>query len=388
MIHGKFSDAPLKGSYALGVITAVNVDRHTVTIQPYTTIEDYKDVPLFRPPGVLSLPQEDDIAIMFINKRGQPIVLGFYPKFVNDALNEKAEYIIRPGDVSLRVPGSGQLLILGREGITRLVDRSDNGIEIIQGSGAVLTRGASKKDSFGGTTERAGLVRRAQVFNLGAGPEVSDSDTAEAVVRKVGSLVAPGTLTTTGDAGTPLHETKTTITVPGSETTEKPKGDPYYEETIGNVVEADALGTLTEPLHTDSNLPLRKKTVHYDTDGTTELIREEVDVKGNIHLYINGSEATTGIKLDAVVPLIAELLNLDITATNDIAMQSTSGKITADGTTVELNGNTDRIVLATKLLTYFNTHTHSGVTTGGGVTGVPVAPMTADNVASTTLKGT
>lgn len=394
MSEGLFSDTPLKSSYALGMITAVNTDRHTVTIQPYSTVEEYKDVPLFRPPGNLSLPRVEDIAIMFINKRGQPIIAGIYPKFLNDALTEKSEYTTQPGDVNLRVINGGQLLILG-DGTTRLVDRADNGLELIQASGILLLRSASKKEKHSGVTDRAGLVRRPQTFSLGASTEVSNSDSKEGTVRKIGSLTAPGTLTTTGSTGIPLHEKKTTIKVPGSETAENPDGDTYYEETLGNVVEADALGTLSEPLHTDTALPLRKKIVHYDTDGTTEIIREEIDVNGNMRLFINGAKATTGIKLDSVVPLIAELLQLDITATQNIdhtagtdINQTATGKITQTGTTIELNGNADNVVLANKLIALFNTHVHSGVASGGSSTAPPTVPWTAPGVGSLTVKAT
>lgn len=62
-------------------------------------------------------------------------------------------------------------------------------------------------------------------------------------------------------------------------------------------------------------------------------------------------------------------------------------EVNSPATTVNVGaGATEFVVLADKLVTAFNTHTHSGVTTGAGVTGTPAAPMVAATIAATKLK--
>jgi hypothetical protein len=43
------------------------------------------------------------------------------------------------------------------------------------------------------------------------------------------------------------------------------------------------------------------------------------------------------------------------------------------------------LVLAAALVNAFNNHTHTGVTTGGGNTGVPVVPLTTSGISSSLI---
>ena len=59
--------------------------------------------------------------------------------------------------------------------------------------------------------------------------------------------------------------------------------------------------------------------------------------------------------------------------------------VTAPLTEISDGGTTDFLTLFTALKTYIDSHTHTGVTTGGGVSGAPSTPLPS-SAATTTLK--
>jgi hypothetical protein len=88
---------------------------------------------------------------------------------------------------------------------------------------------------------------------------------------------------------------------------------------------------------------------------------------------------------------IGGILNQEATqyieiADSEITVKS-AGKVVIDAPNIELGANaTDALLLSSKLIAAFNTHTHAGVTTGGGVSGAPSTPLAAAAVTSAGVK--
>ena len=380
-MFGKFSDRPIQGSCIVGMITNVDKLRHVVTIQPHRTIEPYTDVPIFGVPGSYCLPQVDDIGLLFFDDRGKPFLLGTYPKFIRDGIEAQKDYSTTDGDVLFQTEKGGRFMMLN-SGLLRLINWADQGFEIDERNGCIIVRSPSQKDIMAGVIERTGYVRRKGSITVGSSTSTFDLDNFEAVMKKVGSLDTAGTISST--TGTDLHEKRIEIKAPGSQTTGNPLGSNIFEDTVGHVVNNNS----QEVLHTDSFLPLRRKTSYYDSSGVTEIMREEIDVKGNVHLYIS-SGASQGIKIDALVKLVADFLSVKVTTTQGMEFTATQS-IKINGSTIELNGSSDAVVLASLLVSIFNAHTHTvaGVFLGAGsvVSATPLSPITASQIQSTTVK--
>lgn len=377
MIDGYLSDNAVPESFLLCEITYVDESRHSVTVQPYRFTESIVDVPLFLNPGNLSLPKKGDIAIVSFDAKGQPVCTATYPKFIKDLLPDGKEYSVSEGDVCHRAKVRDllpmQLLMLSRTGIMRLSNWLNHGMEIDGFGGSLFLRSYSLKNTHGGVVERKGLVKRRQSTSIDGTISISNSDNQEAYIKKIGTLSSIGTLSQTSPTGLEMYEKKTTIKVPGSNDLLN-----LYEEVVGTgiISENPVSGGYQESIHSITNLPLRKRIIHYDVTGTVELIKEEIDCNGNIHLYIS-SLATIGIKIDALVPIIAQFLSLNIT---------TSGNIDLTGTQIKLNGGADSVTLASVLSNLFNLHIHSGGTFAGGWTGTPATPITPEVIGSATVK--
>lgn len=111
---------------------------------------------------------------------------------------------------------------------------------------------------------------------------------------------------------------------------------------------------------------------------------------GETSQIIFESDDGTSVKYDET----AKELIIQDTHGNTITMKS--GEISITGTTIKLIGGTEAFVkgntfdswITATLLTVFNAHIHSGVTTGPGVSGPPGTPLTGPiNHLSTTIKG-
>jgi hypothetical protein len=369
-------------SFFLGVIQSVNTVSHTVDILPYGMVEALKDVPIMTDPSNITLPEEDDIAIVIFDNRLRPMVIGFYQKFIRDGSDPSVGqfYSMQPGDIIINSTSDigGRLMML-QTGVIKLVSaRQGQGIEIDPSSGTFIIRSSSVKDITHGVVERSGWIRRKNVVNLFDILSVLDLDSLESVIQKIGTTSAPGAIVYDTPGGIEMYEKKLEIKVPGSQTKDNPQGVNLIEETTGTgVIANDPSGlTYTETFSSQSGLPLRKKTVYYDPTGVTELLTEEIDCEGNLHLFI-ASTASAGIQVDALVQTIVNLLNLTVTATGDINL---------NGALINLNGGADNVVLATMLSTFFNLHTHP--TAAVGPPSVPTVPMTPVAVSSLTVKAT
>ena len=326
----------------VGMITTINESDHTVTVSPFSSTEPIVSVPLFRNPGNYSLPSRGDIVVIFFDTHGKPMIVGGYPKFVVDTIQTKKDYFLQEGEVLIQTERGGRFMMLN-SGMIRLVNWIDQGIEIDEPSGSIVFKSHSRKDVFAGIVERSGYVRRKGVATIGSSTYNFDLDNLESVLRKSGSLDVASTIS--DSIGTELHEKRIEIKAPGSQTDSNPDGKNIFEDTVGHVVNSNS----QEVLHTDSSLPLRRKTTYFDSSGITEIMREEIDVKGNVHIFIN-SGASQGIKIDALVKLIADFLNVDITATQNIKLSGSqkvellSGSNTLDvsptGVTITVGINT------------------------------------------------
>ena len=121
MMFGKFSDLPIPASFIIGEITTVDSKRHVVTVQPHRTLEPYTDVPIFGTPGNYCLPQMGDIGVLFFDQRGKPALLGTYPKFIKDGIEEQKDYSTTDGDVLFQTEKGGRFMMLN-SGLIRLIN--------------------------------------------------------------------------------------------------------------------------------------------------------------------------------------------------------------------------------------------------------------------------
>lgn len=377
---GKLGNKPISRSFIMGIIQSVDIERHAVSVQPYMMLEELTNVALYRNPGNYSLPSKGDAVCVFFDARGKPMVVGVYPKFIKDTIQTKKDYFLQEGEVLLQTERGGRFMMLN-SGIIRLVNWIDQGIEIDESSGSIVLKSHSKKETFAGIVERSGYIRRKSSITTGSTYSF-DLDNLESVLRKSGSLDTAGVISAT--VGTELHEKRIEVKAPGSQTTADPNGKNIFEDTVGHVVDNNS----QEVLHTDSSLPLRRKTTYYDSSGITEIMREEIDVKGNVHVYIS-NQATQGIKVDALIPFIADFLSTKIATTQGMEFTATQS-IKINGSTIELNGSSDAVVLASLLVSIFNAHTHTvaGVFLGASsvVSATPLTPITASQIQSTTVK--
>lgn len=361
-------------SFFLGVIQSVNTVSHTVDILPYGMVEALKDVPIMTDPSNITLPEEQDIAIVIFDNRLRPMVIGFYQAFIRDGSDPSVGqyYSMQPGDIIINSTSDigGRLMML-QTGVMKFVSaRHGQGIEIDPSSGTFVTRSSSEKDVCNGAVERLGWIRRKNVVNLFDVTSLLDLDSLESVIQKVGTISAPGAIVFDTPGGIEMYEKKTEIKVPGSQTANNPQGVNLIEETLGTgVIPNDPVGqAYTETMSSQSGLPLRKKTVYYDPTGTTELLTEEIDAQGNLKIFMSAS-ALAGIE-----------------------MTTTAGTVKLNGTLINLNGSGDSVVLGSLLSTFFNSHTH--LYAPGPGTPVPTAPPTVlmtpagTEVSSLTVKAT
>ncbi len=373
-------------SFFLGVVQTVNTDEHTVDILPFGLVEQLSSVPIMSDPSNISLPQKDDIAIVIFDNRMRPMVIGFYQKYIRDGSNLDPSnpnagqyYSMQPGDIIINSTSKigGRLMML-QTGVIKLVSaRHGQGIEIDPSSGTYIIRSSSMKDIAHGVVERSGWVRRKNVVTIYDLTSVLDLDSLEAVLQKIGTISAPGSIVYDTPGGNEMYEKKLEIKVPGSQTADNPQGINLIEDTMGTGVIGNNPSGLqyTEILSSQSSLPLRKKTVYYDPTGATPLLTEEIDCQGNLHLYISAT-ASQGIQVDALVQTIVNLLNLTVTTTGDINL---------NGALINLNGGADNVVLESLLALFFNAHTHSS--SGSGPPNVPLVPGIG-TTASLTVKAT
>ena len=117
-------------------------------------------------------------------------------------------------------------------------------------------------------------------------------------------------------------------------------------------------------------------------------IRWEVNNKGEFYLtYYGGprdsktktpTRSTTGptqLKIDE-----NGIMTISTVGDATVVIDGQNNKIQLQGATIELGDDIlEKIVKATKMITQFNAHTHSGPT---GPTGVPLAPLTENDIAS------
>lgn len=365
-------------SFLTGSITQVHTKNHSVDIQCYRFAEDLVSVPLFRNPSGRDLPHIGDIAIVIFDNRLRPVVIGFYPKFIENAIETHEVYPLQEGEILLQSNFGGRLMML-QTGVMRFSNWLDQGLEIDPKAGATFLRSPSKKDTFHGVIERSGWIRRKNVVSVFGAGNVFELDSLESVVQKIGSISASGSIVTDTAGGIEMFEKRTEIKVPGSQTVATPNGINLFEETIGTgVIPNSPSGVAyTETLSSQSGLPLRKKTIYNDPTGTTPVLTEEIDCQGNVHLFIS-STAASGIQVDALVNTILNFMNLTVTAT---------GNINLNGTLINLNGGADNVVLATLLSTFFNLHTHTSAAPSVP-TSTPIIPMTSVAVSSATVKAT
>lgn len=378
MLLGKFSDRPIQGSFITGIITNVDTKRHVVTVQPQRTLEPYHDVPIFGTPGNYCLPQVDDVGVVFFDQRGRPALLGTYPKFIKDGIEEQKDYSTTDGDVLFQTETGGRFMLLS-SGLIRLINWTDQGFEIDERNGCIIVRSPSQKDIMAGVIERTGYVRRKGSITVGGSTSTFDLDNVEAVMKKVGSLDSAGTISST--EGTDLHEKRIEIKAPGSQTTGNPLGSNIFEDTIGHVVNNSS----QEVLHTDSSLPLRRKTTYFDSSGITEIMREEIDVKGNVHVYIS-NQATQGIKLNTLVKLIADFFSVKLTTTNEVEVTSPQ-KIELSVGTNKVTTNSTGITITAGINTIVANSTGVTITIGSNIVTITSAGVTITagaNVASIT----
>lgn len=381
--EGYMSDDPVIGSYLIGIVIGLgdknpvtNYTNHTVDIQVYRLTEPLKSVPLIRSPGNVSLPSKGDIAVVLWDDREKPICIGTYPAFISDGVKDKKDYNLREGEVLLQTNSGGRLMMLN-SGVLRFVNWQDQGLEIDGLSGVTILKSPSLKEDLAGVIEKSGYVRRKSNIKSAMGSVFPfELDNQEEIMRKVGVLSTPGTITSINLAGQEMYEKKIEIKVPGSQLPALPEGINIYEEIIAtSVIKKDAVsGTYEEDLSSQTGLPLRKKTIFYDDTGIIELIKEEVDALGNVKIYIS-SLATTGINVNALIPVMANFLSLNLT---------TTGITNITGSQINLNGGTDFVALANLLVLAFNTHTHTGNL--GSPTSPPIVPWTAPMIGSLTVK--
>ncbi len=71
---------------------------------------------------------------------------------------------------------------------------------------------------------------------------------------------------------------------------------------------------------------------------------------------------------------------IDMEASGEISVTVPNGQVFA------VNGTNDALALVSHLVTAFNSHTHGGVTTGGGTSGTPSSPWSASTIESSIVK--
>lgn len=93
------------------------------------------------------------------------------------------------------------------------------------------------------------------------------------------------------------------------------------------------------------------------------------------------------IEIDSQKDVTVETVgNVTVTPQGSVTITPGAGA-TIDSSDVKLGGTSGLKALATEdLLTLFNSHTHLGVLTGPGVTGVPVVPASTEKTINTTAK--
>lgn len=324
-IDGLYADEPPYPSFVIGMITNVNVERHLIDVQPYRMVEPIKSVPLFRPPGDLSLPNKEDIAIIIFDDRCGPACIGVYPKFIKEGTDKKIDYKAAEGDVIHQNSVRGGRTVMTDKGTIKIFNRADQSYEMDEEAGATFEKAPAKKEKYGdvigGVLERSGDIKRKSII-----PSLlSTADSQERLLKDTGAAI------TSVLSGTGLYEKKIKIT--------SPSGLPISEETVGSAVLAENSG-----LPTGTYIPeygtlspttkLRKLSSYYDETGLVEIMREEVDVDGNVYI-----KAVKELKLGSATDDINIATPLGDTNINAISVtiEASTGTITIGGNLAQVN---------------------------------------------------
>lgn len=378
------------GVVELGFIKTIHADRHMVDIQPYRWVNPIQDVPLLRSPGFIGLPSENDIVAFLYDNRGNPYVIGVFPSVLKERGESSAIRKLDSSDILMVAGVDGNLVslqLLATKGMIALTNANVHGLELHSESGLLLLKGFAKKSSFNGVEERIGAVRRPSIL-MPIPSETGEVEVVKALTTDLNTF--GGVLTSDLALATPsyeLYEKRTEIGISGTKSLLYPNGMPLYTETIGNVVTTTP-GVYTEEVNTSTGIglgtPLRKKTVYYNAVTTLPALVEEIDAKGNIHIYIPVTNGATEINIDGLsASIIASVQSVLLTVTNGLSI---TGDTNINGT-LNLNGGTDQVVLANKLITALSTylvgHTHPG-----DGQAVFTTSLTSAEIASTSMSGT
>lgn len=367
-IDGLYADEPPYPSFVIGMITNVNVERHTVDVQPYRMVEPIMSVPLFRSPGDLSLPNKEDIAIIIFDDRCGPACIGVYPKFIKEGTEQRKDYKAAEGDVIHQNSVRGGRTVLTDKGTVRIFNRANQIYEMDEEAGATFEKSPTKKgrygDVIGGVTERSGDIKRKSVI-----PNIlSDVDSQESLLKDNGAII------TSVLPGSGLYEKKIKIT--------SPLGLLVSEETVGSVVLAEnsgnIAGTYTPEYSQASAAPpltkLRKQTHYYNALGAL-IYTEEVDVLGNTYLKIYGG-----------VDVVSQTGDINITATLGEANVTSTSTTNIAASQINLNGSNDFVVLAQKLIDVLADHRHPDPVSGVTGTATLGPTLTVLNIKAPTVK--
>lgn len=334
-MFGRGSDHGYLPSYYLAEITAVDVEKHTVTIMLLRGQMAYENVMLIRDPGNYNLPKVGDVAVCLWDNRNMPIVIGVYPAYHKNELDTNRNYRVEEGE---RVVQSefGQKLLFNKRGEVFLTNWLGQGLAIDQNNGEIALSSDTIKEDTAGVDKKKGFTKR--YSNL------AFKDT--------------NIFTTTGlDATT----TGTTVCVEDSTVISTPDvlGSKIYEQKIGNIVVADDSVIPNEiktvPVNSNTGLPLRSKTTYYSSSDPTGNMKLDVlvDTEGNVNISIPASAIADGISIEGLLNTLAvNFLNIDLGGSITAAINIGNSIVPTGYQNLITNG------ILNDLLTLLATHTH------------------------------
>ena len=349
-------------SVYLAEIVAVNIDHHTCSVILLRGMDQYDDVLLLRTPGDFSLPTVGDLCGIIWDNQHRPFIIGFYPTYHKDDLDTHKNYNVQEGERLIQSE-FGQKLLMNKTGKIILSNWEDSGLDIDEQTGIVTLKStASNVVDTDGTDKRSGVTKRKSVLTRKqntiystTGGTPGDSGTASIGVKK---LIEDATIIEEEDTNTPV-----------------------YSSVIGNIVvdEGETIGsgetdTITMPKHSKTNKVLRAKTTYYNSTGL-EGVDIEVDIDGNTSITFPST--TTQINIEELTALAEFTLQFkDLTINSDKVHITATTEATINSAKVELGNLASAVkaLLIEDFITLYNSHTHSGVQTGGGASGIPVIP--------------
>ena len=348
-------------SYYLAEIKAVNTNNHTCSVQLLRGTEQYHDVLLIRDPGNFNLPKIGDICVVIWDNKSTPCVIGFYPAYYKDQLDENRFYNVQEGEVVTQ-SRYGQKLLFNKRGEIFLTNWLSQGLEIFQNDGLAVLRSNTLEQDTAGIDRATGYAKRYS-FLL-------HKDTNISTVTGLGGVATTGLKT--------IVEDSTKITEVGL------TGQTIYTKKIGNYVVADTQTTAETyevKVHPSTLVPLISETIHY-VNGSIG-VEQLVDNLGNTYLKLP-TTATNPInptsKLTGGLEIIGDNSNITIKfeVANIVSNEVNLGNFT-DATLANLKALVKAEVLA-EIETKFNNHLHGYVdvtqaTTDKRFTTVPIVAV-------------